>query len=345
MFMSYSKNTLLILAMLMMVVAYIVSFNWHNQTTVQQAITSPATNKSILADNKQNQRHSPSLSTSSATAVLSKPLPQDWLAAFQRFYLSSNFKAVKLMLLGINTERRAEFIEQLLLQVQFLPTDDLIRAELEIQLITRLSSLAPPRAADHVLSVLQRLKKQPEQPFLLRQLVGGLIQTWSKQNLPQALAWAVALNDEQTKTEALNLLSYTKDEQQIDLIAREIASLPAGNLRSLLFTHLAEQKARIDPEAAVAWVASWPDSPARNSAISALINARKTQSIEDAATLVDQALAAGMMPDESATDMLVTQWQTQSPNEAYSWASNLPDSSVKRRALTLLNAMREIAHE
>jgi hypothetical protein len=227
--------------------------------------------------------------------------------------------------------------------------------------------LTRPRAADYVIAALTQQKQptnlNPFQPsnnpafampqlampqqhyFMGHQLIGALMQSWGKQNLPQAIEWALALKDVQLKHEALNLLSYTRDEQKIDLIADEVNRLPEGNVRSGLLTQLAEQKAQIDPNAAVAWVSNWPDSAERNQAISALIGNRTSQSLEDTASLVEQALTAGMNPDETATDMLINQWHYKAPEEAYQWASNLPDSTVKTRALLLLDAFKAEASQ
>jgi hypothetical protein len=266
------------------------------------------------------------------------------------------------MMAGINSEQHPEFIEQLLLQVQFLPEGDTVRTTLENLLIMRLASLDPPRAADYVKTALAQQKQpaslnpfqpgdnpalalqpfnMPAQQFMTRhQLISNLMQAWGEKDLPQAIDWALALENEQTKHEALNLLSYTRDEHKIDQIADEVNLLPEGNVRSGLLTQLAEQKAQINPDAAVNWVSSWPDSPERNKAISALIGTRTSQSLEDTANLVEQALVAGMSPDEAATDMLINQWHYKAPNEAYQWADNLPDSAVKTRALLLLDAFK-----
>ncbi len=366
---SFSKKPTPLLTLLLLAFTSLLVIN--GQQAKQTALTNADDKQANILANAQavsirpvNKASQPHFSghVSSWQAVAERGLsPQDWLADFKAAYPTDD-NAVKKLMAGISAEQRPGFIEQLLRQVQFLQEGDAVRAALENVLMMRLTELDPPRAADYVILALVQQKQAAQanpaafpdyrgalippmnglsQPYLMgHQLIGGLMQAWGKKDLPQAVEWALALEDEQLKHEALNLLSYTRDQHKIDLIADEVNRLPEGNVRSGLLTQLAEQKAQIDPDAAVNWVSSWPDSTERNKAISAIIGNRTSQSLEATASLVEQALAAGINPDETATDMLINQWHYKAPEEAYQWASNLPDSAVKNRALLLLDAFK-----
>lgn len=225
----------------------------------------PANTKTVsihLANNGDQPHLSEHVSTRQAAAERGLS-PEDWLADFKAAYPADD-NVVRKLMAGINAEQRPEFVEQLLRQVQFLPEGDAVRDALENVLIMHLAELDPPRAADYVITALAQQKQStnlnlfqhsnnpafampqlamPQQHFFMgHQLIGALMQSWGKQNLPQAVEWALALEDEQLKHEALNLLSYTRDEQKIDLIADEINRLPEGNARSGLQTLLDRQK-------------------------------------------------------------------------------------------------------
>jgi hypothetical protein len=358
MFTTYSKKSalLLLLSMLAFCSFFVVNGKHIGQASLTNA---DVTRVKFSAKAKAVNHHSNN--DRNDLRVTQQLSPQDWLAVFRDAYPADD-NALKKLMGGINTELRPEFIEQLLRQVQFLAETDPVRDALEKTLTMKLANLDPPRAADYVIAALAHQKQQasldqaqtntypsfasqqiymPGQQFMFgHQLISNLMQSWGEKDLPQAIDWALALEDEQAKNEALNILSYTHDEQKIDLMADVINRLPVGNVRSGLLTQLAGQKAQVAPDAAVTWVSNWPDSPERNLAISSLISNRTSQSLEDTATLVEQALTAGMNPDETATDILINQWHYKSPEEAYQWAINLPDSAVKNRALLLLDAFK-----
>ncbi|NOU20728.1 MAG: hypothetical protein HOO93_02885 [Methyloglobulus sp.] len=368
MFTTLSKKPALLLSLLLVFASYFV---FSGQQTKQAPLTDANSKQGDIPDNaklvsirpvsKASQPHLFVNATPRQEAAERGLSPQDWLAAFKNAY-PADHNAVDKLMNEINAELRPDFIEQLLQQVQFLADGDPVGDALENMLTMKLANLDPPRAADYVLAVITQQKQtdnvnsnllgaysgmplpqlnMPGQQFMMRhQLISSLMQAWGDKDLSQAIDWALALDDEQLKHEALNLLSYTRDEYKIDKMTDAINRLPDGNARSGLLTQLAEQKAQIDPEAAVVWVSNWPDSAERNKAVSALIGSRTSQSLEDTATLVERALAAGMSPDETAIDMLVNQWQYKSHDEAYQWASNLPDSAVKTRALLLLDAFK-----
>ncbi len=280
---------------------------------------------------------------------------ENWLANFKSAY-PANEKTIRAMITGIRAELRSEFIEKLLQQVQFMAESDPVRITLEYLLIVKLTDLAPSRAADYVLAKLELQTQNrtfsgfqtsndplisiPSQQFVANhQLISTLMPSWGEKDLPQAIEWAMALQDEQLKHEALNLLIYSRDDQKLEKMADVINRMPEGKIRSSLLSQLAGQKAQIDPDSAVAWVSSWPDSTERNRAISALISSRTSQSLEAAADLVEQVLYAGMSPDDTSADMLINQWHYKSHDDAYQWAKNLPESAVKNRFLMLLRTL------
>lgn len=182
---------------------------------------------SIRSVNKGEQpRLSVHVSTPQAAAERGLS-PEDWLADFKAAYPTDD-NAVRKLMTGINAEQRPEFVEQLLRQVQFLPEGDAVRDALENVLMMHLAELDRPRAANYVIAALAQQKQSTnlnlfqhsnnpaisEILYGRHQLIGALMQSWGKQNLPE------------------------------------------GNARSGLLTQLAEQKAQIDPEAAVAWVSN-----------------------------------------------------------------------------------------
>jgi hypothetical protein len=265
---------------------------------------------------------------------------KEWLDSFLKSYPSS-LKQAMAMLAAIDRETRADFIEQLLASVQFMPVGDTARNVLEGRLIARLTRLNPSSAADFVLEALSQL---PEYTLLLPnsfRLLDDLMRTWGELNPVAAANWAFSLDDEQIKGHALAMLNYTKDPHLIDIVTEEAVRLPKGDLRRGLLTHLVQQKAQTDPTQAAEWVTHWPDSSERYRAAEVLIDSWPSQSLADTGLFVEDLLAQGMTPDPGATDRLIVRWYDLNPEEALHWASNLPDSAVRSRAFQLLNEIRQ----
>ncbi len=266
---------------------------------------------------------------------------QAWLESFLKTYRSSE-KAAMAMLSEIDPETLADFFEQLLVLVQFMPVGDPARDALENQLIVRLARLNPTSAADFVLEALKQL---PEYTLLLPdsyRLLEQLMQTWGKINPTAAVNWAFSLEDEETKGQALIMLSYSKDPHLIDMVAEEANRLPKSDIRRGLLVRLAQQKAQGDPNQVAEWITSWPDSPDRYRAVEALIDAWPSKSLADTGAFIEELLAQGMTPDSDATDRLIERWYSQNPDEAYHWAYNkLPEGSIRDRTLQVLTEIRQ----
>jgi hypothetical protein len=313
-----------------------------SKTNAENLSVSTATNShkpSLTFEKRQNHLIPTNIIKTPASVPLNA---QAWLENFLKTYRLS-VKAAMAMLAAINSETPADFFEQLLVLVQFMPVGDPARDALEGHLIDRLARLNPTSAADFVLEALRQL---PEYALLLPEsyrLLEQLMRTWGEINPTAAVNWAFSLEDEETKGQALIMLSYSKDPHLIDMVAEEANRLPKSDIRKGLLIRLAQQKAQSDPNQTAEWVTSWPDSPERYRAVEALIDSWPSQSLTDTGDFVEDLLANGMTPDPDATDRLFVRWYNQNPDEAIHWASNLPESAVRSRAFDLLREIRQNA--
>jgi hypothetical protein len=265
---------------------------------------------------------------------------QAWLDNFKALLASADKHRAGMLLAALEKDAPSEFIFDLSILIRTLPYFDPVREALEKELLKRLIQLNPEAAAELVLKTIEDLPEFSVMSPKTYEMLNHLMIFWGKQNPDQAVNWALSLSDEQVKVKALMAMNYLNKPELISLVEKEALQMPEGYLRTGLLTHLATQ---IDPHQAVERIINWPDKE-RYDAIGSLIDYRASISLADTGTLVEELLERGMTLDSGATDRFIEHWYTQNPKEAYNWAYNLPESSIRDRTLQVLTEIRQNIH-
>jgi len=205
---------------------------------------------------------------------------------------------------------------------------------LEMKLLMRSWSAIDPEAALRYAS--EELDKKSEKRFGISEALAG----WATQDPQAALAWAESNNISQTPENNPYIVGVIKGVAEKDLHTANLMlwDLPAGNALWQSSTFLAQEYSKKSAQDAIAWANQFPDGDPklRETILGQVASRIARKDIEGTAQWVDS------MPSDAASqrvmDNLLTQWVSQSPEDASNWVSEINDQEKQSYAMKQLTS-------
>lgn len=205
---------------------------------------------------------------------------------------------------------------------------------LEMKLLMRSWSAIDPEAA--LRYAQDNLDEKSERRFGISEALAG----WATQDSDAALAWAKANNPAQSPKDNPYLIGIIKGVAEKDLHAANLMlwDLPTGNALWQSSTFLAQEYSKKTTAEAIEWANQFPDSdPRLRETILGQVGARIARN-----DLTGTAQWVESMPSDPANqrvmDNLLTQWVSQSPEDASSWVSDINDQEKQSYAMKQLTS-------
>ena len=205
---------------------------------------------------------------------------------------------------------------------------------LEMKLLMRSwSAINPESALEYA---LQNLDEKSERRFGVSEALAG----WATQDPDAALAWAKANNQKNAPEDNPYILGVIKGVAENDLNGanRRLLALPSGNAKWQSATFLAQEYAKKSTEEAITWANQFPNrDPRLRETILGQIGARVArQDLQATADWVEN-----MAPEPASKrimDNLLTQWVSQSPEDASNWVSEMEGGEHQQYAMQQLTS-------
>ncbi|HTL55406.1 MAG TPA: hypothetical protein VL361_06980 [Candidatus Limnocylindrales bacterium] len=124
-------------------------------------------------------------------------------------------------------------------------------------------------------------------------------------------------------------------ELRPDQAAEWASALPADSTRGTALAQVATAWANIDPQAAAGWLRSLPETEEWTTAAVMAFTYEATRSTP----LVALEAAGRLAPSperDAALAHAMSQWASSDPNQAYGWASNIPDPGLRDQLLAVV---------
>ena len=205
---------------------------------------------------------------------------------------------------------------------------------LEMKLLMRSwSAINPESALDYA---LKNLDEKSERRFGVSEALAG----WATQDPDSAMAWAMANNQKNSPEDNPYILGVIKGvaESDLDAANRRLLDLPSGNAKWQSATFLAQEYAKRSTGEAIAWANQFPNrDPRLHETILGQIGARVArQDLQATANWVKN-----MAPEPASKrimDNLLTQWVSQSPEDASKWVSEMEGGEHQQYAMQQLTS-------
>ena len=205
---------------------------------------------------------------------------------------------------------------------------------LEMKLLMRSWSAINPEAALHY--AMTELDEKSERRFGLSEALAG----WAGKDPQAALNWANQNNLGKPQGDNPFILGVIKGIAENDLneANRMLVNLPPGNARWQSATFLAQEFAKKSTDEAVAWAKQFPnDDPHLRETILGQIGAKLArQDLKGTASWVETMNADS--GNQRIIDNLLTQWVSQSPQDASAWVAELSNPDNRQYAMKQLAA-------
>jgi hypothetical protein len=191
---------------------------------------------------------------------------------------------------------------------------------------------------------------------------------------PQAAAdWGVTISDASVRREILEQVAITWADKDLGAVAKWVKSLPQGEERNVVTFDVAYEANRTDPRIALELANQLPSTSERDDLIEHAFSqwaetdfpsswtwANKVSDLELRERLLATALithaghnareaaslvATVLKPGEEQSRALVAvvqRWAEESPDEAWEWATQLPEGSLRTTALENTRAIRTV---
>lgn len=205
---------------------------------------------------------------------------------------------------------------------------------LEMKLLMRSWSAIDPEAALRYAS--EELDEKSEKRFGISEALAG----WATQDPQAALTWAESNNVSQTPENNPYIVGVIKGVAEKDLHTANLMlwDLPAGNALWQSSTFLAQEYSKKSAQEAIAWANQFPDDDPRlrETILGQVASRIARRDIEGTAQWVDS------LPSDAASqrvmDNLLTQWVSQSPEDASNWVSEINDQEKQSYAMKQLTS-------
>lgn len=205
---------------------------------------------------------------------------------------------------------------------------------LEMKLLMRSWSAIDPEAALRYAS--EKLDEKSEKRFGISEALAG----WATQDPEAALAWAESSNVSQSPENNPYIVGVIKGVAEKDLqeADRLLWNLPPGNAKWQSSTFLAQEYSKKSAQEAIAWANQFPDDDPRlrETILGQVASRIARKDIEGTAQWVDS------MPSDAASqrvmDNLLTQWVSQSPEDASNWVSEINEQEKQSYAMKQLTS-------
>ena len=205
---------------------------------------------------------------------------------------------------------------------------------LEMKLLMRSWSAIDPESALNY--ALKKLDEKSERRFGVSEALAG----WATQDPDSALEWAMVNNQKNAPEDNPYILGIIKGVAENDLNAanRRLLAMPSGNAKWQSATFLAQEYAKKSTAEAIAWANQFPThDPRLRETILGQIGARVArQDLLATANWVEN-----MAPEPASKrimDNLLTQWVSQSPEDASNWVSEMEDREHQQYAMQQLTS-------
>ncbi len=207
--------------------------------------------------------------------------------------------------------------------------DSKLHAEIVLRLFQKLAASDPQTAAYQI----GLREPGPER----QRLLGALAILWAGQSLPDSIAWARALPEEE-RGFALGKVAY--EAVAIDpRKALELAGeLPGGETRTELVTHIAGEWVEKNPGEIADWAKQISDDGLREQVLSRVAAAWGDSNPTAAAELALKSLPAGK-PQDDAVMGIVQRWAQRQPAEAGAWVAQFPEGKLREAAAAELTKL------
>jgi hypothetical protein len=176
-----------------------------------------------------------------------------------------------------------------------------------------------------------------ERPSTQREYLHRIMFRWDDHSA--AVRWAQAIQDEDTRSLAIEVVAHHMAETEPDLAAALLEQLPERN-RDYLPAHITEQWAKNDPDGAAAWAITLPEGESRGRALQKVIDAKMGSGIADVAAWLETLPAGGSR--DTAVDYFSNLTRSIDPVGTLAWTLTIADDWKRRGAIArTVEAWRE----